>query len=363
MSFDLRRATQVLLFFVLIFVILSYGKPFLVPVIFAALFAMLLLPIAKKLEPGTGKAGSVLLSILIVVAVVAGIFALLSWQVADIASDASKIEQEIKKKLATLSTQITEKLGISQEQQQKIVQKQQSSAGSISSYIGGALNSLAGIFTNALLVLVYIFLFMYFRTRLRNFILKLMPEGQKQEADKVMTESRKVAEQYLGGLALMIVCLWILYGIGFTIVGVKNALFFAILCGLLEIVPFVGNLIGTTLTAFMVLAQGGSGGMVLGVLATYAVVQTFQSYVLEPLIVGSNVNINPLFTILVLIFGEFLWGLPGMVLAIPVLGIVKIICDHVKALQPVGYLIGEYKNSDAAGKLKDKAKRFFKKRG
>ena len=158
---------------------------------------------------------------------------------------------------------------------------------------------------------------------------------------------------------MMIVCLWILYGIGFTIVGVKNALFFAMLCGLLEIVPFIGNIIGTTITVFMVLAQGGSGGMVIGVLATYAIVQSFQSYVLEPLVVGSNVNINPLFTILVLVFGEFVWGLPGMVLAIPVLGIIKIICDHVRPLHPIGYLIGEDKKSSSTKKWIQKIKGKF----
>ena len=90
----------------------------------------------------------------------------------------------------------------------------------------------------------------------------------------------------------------------------------------------------------MVVIQGGGSGMVLGVVITYFIVQFLQSYFLEPLVVGAEVNINPFFTIIILVLGEIVWGIPGMVLAIPLLGIVKIICDHVPSLKPYGYLIG-----------------------
>ena len=139
---------------------------------------------------------------------------------------------------------------------------------------------------------------------------------------------------------MMIVCLWIMYSIGFSIVGVKYAVLFAIICGLLEIIPFIGNLTGTLLAILMVVIQGGGTGMVLGVVVTYLIVQFLQTYLLEPLVVGAEVNINPLFTIIILVLGELVWGIPGMVLAIPLLGIVKIICDHIPSLKPYGYLIG-----------------------
>jgi predicted PurR-regulated permease PerM len=134
-----------------------------------------------------------------------------------------------------------------------------------------------------------------------------------------------------------------MYGIGFSIAGVKNAFFFAILCGLLEIIPFVGNLAGTALTVLMALTQGGGGNIVIGVLITYALVQFIQTYILEPLVVGAEVNINPLFTIIAIVLGELIWGVPGMVLAIPLTGIFKIICDNVESLKPYGFLIGKEK--------------------
>jgi predicted PurR-regulated permease PerM len=129
--------------------------------------------------------------------------------------------------------------------------------------------------------------------------------------------------------------------------------------GLLEIVPFVGNITGTSLTILMALTQGGGGGMIIGILITYGLVQFIQTYILEPMIVGSEVNINPLFTILGIILGELVWGIPGMILAIPILGILKIVCDHIPSLQPYGFLIGEEKKKKKGIGLFEKIKKRF----
>ena len=171
----------------------------------------------------------------------------------------------------------------------------------------------------------------------------LVPSEETKETEQIFQDAGKVAQRYLSGMSMMIIMLWIMYGIGFTIVGVENALFFAVLCGILEIVPFIGNLTGTSLTLMMVISQGGNDSMVIGVLATYIFVQFVQTYILEPLIVGSEVNINPLFTILILVLMEIVWGIAGMILAIPMLGIIKIICDHIRPLKPFGFLIGKEK--------------------
>ena len=92
-------------------------------------------------------------------------------------------------------------------------------------------------------------------------------------------------------------------------------------------------------------AQGGETNMILGVILIYGVVQFVQTYLLEPLIVGSEVHLNPLITIFSLVAAEAVWGIPGMILAIPLTGIIKIICDRIPRLQPYGYLIGSDKKT------------------
>jgi predicted PurR-regulated permease PerM len=120
----------------------------------------------------------------------------------------------------------------------------------------------------------------------------------------------------------------------------------------LEIVPFVGNLTGTALTVVMALIQGGDLNMVIGILVVYGLVQFIQTYLLEPIIVGAEVSINPMFTIIGLVAGEMIWGIGGMILAIPLLGITKIVFDHIESLKPFGYLIGSEKKIGEKGLVK-----------
>lgn len=204
--------------------------------------------------------------------------------------------------------------------------------------IGG---SLAFIFTNFILTLAYVFLFLYYRSHLLEFLVRLSNPLKQGEVKSMLRRVTNVSQQYLLGLSKMIICLWIMYGIGFSLLGVKNALFFAFLCGLLEIVPFIGNITGTTLTVLMAAVQGANTPLLIGIICTYAIVQFIQGWLLEPLILGPQVKINPLFTILALVLGQLVWGIAGMFLAIPLTAMIKIICDHIETLRPFGFLIGE----------------------
>jgi len=357
----LLKTVRVLFLFFLVFCGLFFASPFLIPIAFAAILAMLFLPLCRRMESkGLNRAIAAIVCLLILLSFFAGIVALLAWQISDLSSDITQMEQRITEAITKLRSGLSNTFGISPEKQQEILKKQQSSdSGGISSLVTGFIGGLMGILTNTLIVLIYIFLFLFYRAHLKKFILKLVTPDKKQEAETIIREASKVGMKYLSGLGMMIVVLWIMYGIGFSIAGVKNAILFAILCGLLEIIPFVGNLTGTLLTILMAVTQGGGSGMITGILITYVVVQFLQTYILEPLVVGSEVNINPLFTILVIIVGELVWGIPGMILAIPLLGILKIICDHIPSLQPYGFLIGEEKKSKKKGGFLDQIKNKF----
>lgn len=334
----LTKSIRVLLFCSLLAAALVFAKPFLVPLVFAALFAMLLFPLTQKLQHhGLNNGLACFISLIVLMCSFALIIYLLSWQIGDTVDNFSKLEKNISTKIAEFKNYFFKLFGISKQAEQNIIQQEASTASSI---VAAIVSSVGTIITNFVLVLVYTFLFVYFRRHLKQFILMLVRKDEQANAREIIESCRQVSQKYLTGLAIMIACLWVMYGIGFTIVGVRNAIFFAILCGLLEMVPFVGNLTGSLLTAFMVMAYGGSPAMVIGVLITYAVVQFLQSYFLEPLVVGRGVDINPLVTIAGIVAGELIWGIPGMIVAIPMLAITKIICDHVEPLKPYGYFLG-----------------------
>ncbi len=339
-GFSLTRTIQVLLFLFLLFAGLVYARPFLVPLTFAALLAMLFLPVCAWLEEkGFHKAIAILTCIIILLAVITGVGWLLYWQISGLSEDAGKIQQNLMERIEQIRRFITNSLHISKSTQDQLIKDGQSS-GNIGHTVSAFLSGLGGFLTDFILFLVYFFLLLYYRSFLKKFVLMLVPQRSEGKASTIIENCRRVAQKYLSGLAMMILCLWILYSIAFSIVGVKSPIFFAVLCGLLEIVPFVGNLTGNLITILMVLAQGGSVAMILGILISYATIQFFQTYVLEPLVVGAEVNINPLFTIAGLVLGELIWGIPGMVLAIPVMGIIKIVCDNVEELKPFGFLLG-----------------------
>lgn len=344
----LYKALAIIALMSLIVTALIVGKPFLVPITFAVLLSMLLLPVTRFLErKGFNKALATLSAVLLLVMFLAVVIFFVSWQMSDIAGNTAKLQQSVMEKYEQAKELVSQQLGISEQKQEQIIKEQQkSSSGKMASTATTIMGGITGFLTDTVLVFVYVFLFIYLRSRIKGFIIRLMPLTERQNALTVLDDTQQVTVKYLSGLFLMIVCLWVMYGIGYSLLGIENAIFFAILCGLLEIVPFVGNLTGTVLTIAMALVQGGDMNMVIGILVVYGLVQFIQTYLLEPMIVGAEVSINPLFTIIGLVAGELIWGIPGMILAIPLLGITKIFFDHIESLRPFAYLIGNDEKKD-----------------
>ena len=354
---SLSKSISVLFFSFLVICGLYFAREFLIPLSISALLAMLFVPLSRWFEKRKiHRIIASILCLLILMLSVAGIIALLSWQASGISDNLSQIGGRLTEIVEDIRQFIARNVGISTYKQKQWIEGQSSvGSGGAMGIAGAVLSSLMAIIVDTILIAVYLFLFLCTRSHIKKFVLMLIPEKEIKETEKIIGDAGKVAQRYIAGMGTMIVILWIMYSIGFSIVGVESALFFAVLCGLLEIVPFIGNLTGTSLTVLMVISQGGNNGMIIGVLATYLLVQFIQTYILEPLVVGSEVNINPLFTILVIVLMEIIWGVAGMILAIPMLGIVKIICDHVKSLKPYGFLIGKEhagKETDLAMKIK-----------
>lgn len=357
---DITTSTiKKLLVLFLVFAGLYYAKDFLIPLSIGAVLATLFLPFCKRLEEKKVPKGlAVLACLLVLLMAIGGITALLGWQVAELTNDFTLLKQKTIEKVNIIQQYIFDRFDISADKQWALLKNQRSSlTGSINFMIG----SLTKIFTSFILILVYIFGLLYYRAHIKNFFIKLSAPGQRDEMEQVIYKATHVSQQYLLGLTKMIMCLWIMYGIGFTIVGVKNALFFAILCGLLEIVPFIGNITGTTITVLVAAAQGASLPMLGGIIATYGIIQFIQGWILEPLIVGPQVKINPLSIIIALVIGELVWGIPGIFIAIPLIAMFKIVCDHIEPLKPYGFLIGKIETVKGESGVIKKIKAWYKK--
>jgi predicted PurR-regulated permease PerM len=344
---EIRKIVHIQLFIILSAAILYFAKPVLVPLAIAGMFALVFMPLCRWLEKkGCHTVVAALVCGLVFSLLVAGIILFIIWHVQHIAADFSDLKQHFTDYLHGFRKYLHDRFGMDTLKKDSPlpipVQPNTDGIGKMAAFLMGMIISFV---IDLLLVLVYMIMLLCLRHQVKSFILRIAALDAKGKTEIVLTQSAQVVQQYLWGLSIVIVCLWIMYSIGFTLVGVNTPIFFAILCGILEIVPFVGNITGSTLTCLMALSQGGGFKMVAGVLLTYSLIQGIQFYIISPLVMRTQVSIHPLFTIVVLFAGDLIWGIPGMILAIPALGIVKIVCDHIESLQAVGHLLGENRPS------------------
>lgn len=152
-------------------VILVYAKPFLVPLTFAAILSMLLLPVVKWLQrKKVPHALAIVICILLLIAFFGLVILFMSWQISDLAQNSSSLEQQVTRKYNEARQYIAESLGISPEKQQQFLEKQQSSGtGNTGSLLSGAVSGIFGFLTDVILVLVYIFLFIFFSWKTNRF--------------------------------------------------------------------------------------------------------------------------------------------------------------------------------------------------
>jgi predicted PurR-regulated permease PerM len=328
-----------LLLLFLVFAGLYYAKAFLMPLFIGGILATLFLPFCHWMEKKKIPKGlAVFIYLLSLALIISSIFVVLGWKIYDFLDDFALIKKVSIETVSSVQKYIFNHLNLSIDEQFKILKEEQPSIGNMMQIV---LGSLANLLVNLILVLVYFLFLLYYRVHIKIFFLKHTAASQRDEMEQLIDNAAGISQQYLLGISKMIVILWIMYGIGFSILGVENALFFAILCGMLEIVPYVGNITGTALTVVVAALHGANLSMLGGIIIVYGVIQFIQGWILEPLILGPQVKINPLFTIFALVIGELLWGIPGIILAIPITAIFKIICDHIEPLKPYGYLIGE----------------------
>jgi predicted PurR-regulated permease PerM len=339
------KTVYALLAFVLITSILYFTRLLFMPLAMAGVLALVFMPLSDLLEKkGMNRIFASLICGAVFILFMSGIIALLMWHVKNIARDLAEIGQDLSDMMDRFQQYLHEELGVTPSKQELLPATPATGAGAIGRTVEAIMSGSMSVVINLILILVYMIMLLCQRHRFKEFFLQLAPVDTQSQTKMILLRSVRVVQHYLFGLGVVIACLWVMYGVGFSIIGVKNAIFFAILCGLLEIIPFVGNLTGSTLTSLMALSQGGGWSMVAGVLCTYCVIQFIQFYIISPMVMRAQLNVNPLFTIFILIAGELLWGITGMILAIPFLGIAKILCDNFKALQPVGYLIGREKS-------------------
>ena len=336
--------------------ILQIGKSVIIPFLFALLLAILLNPAVKRLQSAGWN------RLLAIALVVVGAMVLLggvAYFTADQAMRFLGSMDGFKENLIGLGNGVKAwiqgKLDVPREQMDAIegtVLEQGEAKGT--AVVKNTITTIGALFAFFFLLPVYTFLFIIYERFLLGFIAHLFPEGKHDTVGEVLTSSQVVIRSYLLGLLLEAGIVAVLNVAGLWVLGVPYALLLGVLGALLNMVPYIGGLIATGL-AMMVALATMEPYAALWVLLLFLAVQFVDNNFIVPRIVASRVRVNALVAFVVVIWGGAFWGVPGMFLALPFTAIIKVICDRIPGLEPLGYLLGDEVSMAAGGFLESRS--------
>lgn len=342
---NLKKINQILLFILIIFILFYFGSSFLIPFIFGIFFASLMTPFSNILENfKINRIFSSLISTLVIFIIVGGILYIFIYQMSMFVSDLSAIIDKIQSIFQNIQNQITSLTDLSLEEQRNIWQNRSDNIlhtieSGLTRFLGNILNTTAGF----LLALVYMYLLLYYRNKFSETLLRYVNKKKEEETKYVLDKTSKVVYHYLWGRAKVMSILGIMYYITFLIFDIPYAGLLTVFGALVTIIPYLGPFISGILPVLFSIIYLQSFQTILLFAIIILIEQIIESYVLEPLIIGSEVKINPLIVIIAITIGGMIWGLAGMILFVPIFAVIKIISNHTPGLEPIGYFFGPSK--------------------
>ncbi|HCY40598.1 MAG TPA: AI-2E family transporter [Prolixibacteraceae bacterium] len=359
------KATVKLLLVGLIVAFLILAKNILIPFTIAVVFTFLLLPVSRKLEHWRfPKAVAILISIILALSIVVALVYFFIAQVSSFVNDWPMLQKIMTIKWNSFQDYISETFHISSyEQQAWLKTKIQENASTGGVLVMGIFSATTSFLASFALIPIYIFFLSLYQEKFKEFVQLVVKEDKNDHALLVVKKVSKVSQKYVVGIFLDVVILSVLNSTGFLILGLPHAILFGVLASALNVIPYIGVLIGSILPIAMAFLTKDAMSYTLAVAAVCFFVQFLDNNFITPYVVGSSVSINPLTATLVLVSSALIWGIPGMILCMPLTGMAKVICDNVDSLKPYGFLLGEEVNFREQEHIQDKLVNRFRKKG
>jgi len=340
-SLRLVRFTALVLLVVFFGYIIIIGQEVLIPFAYAFLLAFMLKPVVEKMEKVTKSPTlsifSAILAFVIPIFLILGFF---SFEISHIIHNIGSINQDLNKAVEDLFTSASQYTGKSPAVERHWLNEHLASfMDRAFGSIGKVLASSTGILAEVVLIFFYAFFLLFYRRQFKNFLLIQFEPEKRPEAGNAIKNTQLLARRYVFGLGMMTLILAGGYLLGFTLIKVKFAPFWAILLAFLNIIPYVGNALGLIFLLLFSFATTGGATQVLMILGIFLLIQTVEGNYLRPKIVGSSVNLNTFAAFFFLILGGYIWGVSGLILALPYAAVMKIIFEQVDFLRPVSELM------------------------
>jgi predicted PurR-regulated permease PerM len=349
-QFDILRLAASMLIFALLIYFIIVTKSILMPVTFAGIIAFLLNPINKRIRSAVSNqfiaAG---LTIILALSPLVIVFALFSWQLVDVLENMPSISQTLGEGLNSAIQQLAYQFGISNFSPENWVNNNISALLETPlSFLGSGISSSGMVIANLFIVLIFTFFLLLYSKSLKILFLLQFGEENRGKARSTLGEVQEVVQRYLMGLLTVILILSILNSLGLWLIGLEHAWFWGLLAACLAIIPYVGTFIGGLLPFMFAIATTDTWWQPMAVVALFVVIQFVEGNLITPKVIGDSIKINPFFAIISLLLGGMIWGVAGIVLALPIMAILRIMFQQIPLLMPFGALLGSdlYKRID-----------------
>lgn len=215
--------------------------------------------------------------------------------------------------------------------------------------ITNTLGTLVASLGVVVLIPTYVFMLLYYKPLILDFLFQVFKEENSLRVAEILSETKSAVQSFMIGLLIETAIVCILNSIALLLIGVPSAIVIGVIGGILNILPYIGGIVAIALPVLMVtITRDGYTGQLL-VIGAYAIIQFIDNNILVPRIVSKKVQINALISIVIVLLGGLLWGVSGMFLSIPFIGVLKIIFDRIDDLKPWGRLLGDEVPTEYSG--------------
>jgi predicted PurR-regulated permease PerM len=323
--------------------ILYIAKGIIVPIVFSIIIAIVLHPVVNFLvRKRINRVVAIAITLFLTFIVIAAISMLIISQISRFSETWPMLVDKFTVLLNQSINDISGYLDINPKSIYEWIKKAESEViNSSTAAIGQTLVIIGGLVAVLLLVPTYVFLILYYQPLLIDFIHRLFGTSLQSKVTEIVTQTKTVIQQYLVGLFIEAIIVATLDTTALLILGIDYAILLGIIAALLNVIPYIGGLVAVALPMMVAVATKTTAWYALYVLGLYYIIQLFDNNFIVPYIVASKVKINALFSIIVVLVGNAIWGIPGMFISIPLLAIVKLILDRIDPLKPWGFLLGD----------------------
>jgi len=337
------RVTIFLVGLIALMAIMYIAKSILIPLVFAVVFSIVLHPVVNfMVRIKINRIAAIVITLLLTFLVFAAFGAVLFSQASHFGESWPIL---VEKFTALINQNIADGAEYFNKDPQKIhdwITKMQGELiNSSTAAIGQTLVVLGNGLVVLLLIPFYIFMILFYQPLLLEFIRRLSKSNYESHVRVIVSQIKTVIQQYLVGLVIEAGMMAVMNTAALLILGIEYAIILGILAALLNVIPYIGGIVAVALPMMVALVTKSSPWYAFYVLVAYYIIQLIDNNYIVPYIVASKVKINALFSVIVVLAGNALWGVPGMFLSMPLLAIVKLICDHIEPLKPWGFLLGD----------------------